>query len=193
MVNKIHDIETPDDNKGKKITLFSFITLLIIGSSIYYILIPAISDYLRQDEINRVSITEIMEKEKKYSELSEEVDRVYMENDKVIEAFNQIFSVNDFLEFCDQYFHESTLTKVDLDTFTGEYIIYQFHTSMKVENPKNFYSFLEGLSTYKNIIQIEYPIKMEGSGNFIKISFKIKVYKLDENRERAINKFDDEE
>ncbi len=190
MVNKFEKKE--NNSKIKQITIFTFITLFIMGISIYYILIPAIADYLKQEEVNMISINQIIEKEKIYSELSEEVDRVYMENDKVIEAFNQVFSVNDFLEFCDQYFHESTLRKIDLDTFSGDYIIYQFHTTMSVNNPKKFYRFLEALSGYKNIVQIDYPIKMVGDRGFIKISFKIKVYRLDENRERAINKFDDE-
>jgi len=182
-----------EDSKIKKMVIFTSIALFIISLTLFFTLIPAIEDYSKQEEVNKISIKEIEEKEQRYNQLSEEVDRVYMENDKVIEAFNQVFTVNDFLEFCDQYFHESTLKKIDLDTFTGEYIIYQFHTTMSVNNPKKFYRFLEGLSTYKNIIQIDYPIKMVGDRGFIKISFKIKVYRLDENRERAINKFDDEQ
>ncbi len=187
MLNRFNNIEN-DDNRAKDLLIIAIITTVLIGMSLYLFLLPVIGTYGELKAENKETLDLITKKDIIHKELTVEVDRIHLDNDQIIEAFNHVFNANDFLEFCDKFFKDTVLKKVDLEGYKGEYMTYEFYTTMRVDSPASFYRFLNGLSEYKNIIQIEHPIKMEGAGEFIKISFMIKVYELDDQRDRSVNK-----
>ncbi len=192
MLDRFDNIE--NSSNEKLFIIFSvIISLIIIGTTAFFVLTPTILEFYKQKKLSEEYYQEIQKKEKDYKALAEQIDVVFLKNEKIVKAFNHIFNKSDFLDFCNKYFQDSTVTRLEIEGRDGEYITYEFKTIMKTSSPKSFYKFLDDLSDYDNIIEIEYPIKMQGEGDYISISFRIKVYTLDPNGLRGIEMFDDED
>ncbi|EKR7987953.1 hypothetical protein P9H46_001313, partial [Campylobacter fetus] len=56
------------------------------------------------------------------------------------------------------------------------FLRYELNVTGLIKSPQNFYSFIDFINEYENIIRVDFPISMKGNGDKIDTSFKIKVY-----------------
>ncbi len=56
------------------------------------------------------------------------------------------------------------------------YLLSKYQISATLNDPKNFYAFIDTLKNYQNILKINLPINLQAQNQHIKIDFNLKVY-----------------
>ena len=142
---------------------------------IVFLIMPVIRDYKKtvvqlghQNNIN-IGINE------KFQISKNRLDGLQNENKDILERFNTDFNESELLDFLNEYFVDSNLTKIP--KAEQKYLQQEFNASAILDNPKKFYDFVNALQTYKNVIKLELPIDLRSrEDGDIDIKFALKVY-----------------
>ena len=163
-----------------KLLIFLFIFVFVVFLIVFLILVPSIKE-LRNAKIQNVKAYNkysYMYNQQKTKE--NELKKLKHNNLKITRAFDTNFNENTFLKFSKKYFKQVSLKKDKSSAYKKDFILYDFNTVSKITDPTVFYKFLDDINRYDNIMQADFPIQMQATGNDINTTFKLKVYRLKE-------------
>lgn len=155
--------------------------LIFIVSTLFMILIvivPNIKDYRASKIVYKKAFVHKMRVESVLTDRDNELRNLSTENRRAITSFVHKFSTDNFIKYAGKFFNEVTLVEVEKKGYKKEFVEYELRVSSSLKSPTNFYDFLEGLNRYENIIQADFPIRMESNESKISSAFTIKVYDI---------------
>lgn len=155
---------------------FVAVSLLII----FALIVPSVREYKRvKTKHSRYEMsTSIMENSIKSKE--NELQNIIRDNSKVLDALIEKFDKKDFVEYADKFFTDVKLSDVKNQRTKDGFTLYELNVTSSIKTPNNFYKFLDGLTTYKSVVKIGYPITMQSKDDNIRASFNVKVYRTDD-------------
>ncbi len=161
-----------------KLIVFLFIFVIVVFTVIFLLIVPSIKtlkstrfEYKKVYNRYTYASNELKSKEKELKDIKHQTL-------KISKAFENRFKESDFLKFSKKYFKEATLIKDSNKTYKKDFKEYKFTTVSKMSDPTVFYRFLNDINRYDNIIQADFPIKMEACKDDINTTFTLKVYTL---------------
>ncbi len=157
-----------------KIFLLFFIFAAISLALVFVLIIPSLSDYKRvnlhlskQESLNQSLKKDIKIKKDKLQKL--------INKDNRADLLKSNFHIDKLKAYMDKFFKETKFSKIKITN--KKFTSYEFSVETRANTPGNFYNFLDQLSSYKNIIKIDYPVLMQAQKDGIKINFNVKIYK----------------
>ncbi len=162
-----------------KLLLFLIVFLVVSFSLIFILVIPKIKEHrILKAEHQRVLVHKTRV-ENLFLERESELNGLKAENAHAIKAFAQPFLPVELVDFARKFFTDVHLVKVAQSDYKKEFREYELNVTSSLKTPVNFYTFLEGLNRYSNIVQADFPIHLESAQKgSITSTFKIKVYDL---------------
>ncbi|MFG5086296.1 hypothetical protein O8I31_00520 [Campylobacter lari] len=158
-----------------KILIYSFSFVGLCAILILFLIVPFLKDY--KIEHSRL-VTQQIQNTKALNELQaleKIIDDFQKMNAQNLAQINAEFSQKEFLDFTKNYFDNVKINLIPIEK-EQEYLKYQFGVSVKMKNPQAFYSFLNDLQKYKNLIEVSTPVEFKSEEKHINLKFKIKVF-----------------
>lgn len=156
------------------------IFIVVALSMVLFLIIPNVKEYRAAKAIYKQALTHKMRVESVLQEREDEYAKLKHENRRSITAFVHTFSSENFIQYTNQFFSDVKLKEIEKIGYKKEFSEYALDVSSSLQSPTNFYTFLEGLNRYENIIQADFPIYMESNASKITSHFTIKVYEINE-------------
>ncbi len=161
-----------------KLLTFLFIFVVVVFMIVFLVIVPSIKE-LKATKIRYYKVYNsylYATKEQKAKEY--ELKNLKYNNLKIIRAFDNRFNGKEFMKFSKKYFKQVSLSKDKNETYKKDFTIYNFHTVSKISDPTVFYKFLNDINRYDNIIEADFPIKMQAQNGDINTTFTLKVFRL---------------
>ncbi|EAK9945600.1 hypothetical protein A0Y81_00540 [Campylobacter lari] len=158
-----------------KILIYSFSFVALCAILILFLIVPFLKDY--KIEHSRL-VTQQIQNTKAINELQaleKVIDDFQKKNAQNLAQINAEFSQKELLEFMKHYFDDVKINLIPIKQ-EQEYLKYQFGANVKMKNPQAFYSFLNDLQRYKNLIEVSTPVEFKSEEKHINLKFKIKVF-----------------
>jgi hypothetical protein len=165
-----------------KLLLYLMIFIVVSLSMVLLLIIPNIKEYRASKAIYKKALVHKMRVQSVLNDREEEYAKLKDDNIRHITAFMHKFSGENFIKYTNQFFTEASLKEIDKKGYKKEFTEYSLNVSSSLQSPTNFYTFLEGLNRYENIVQADFPIHMESNASKISSSFTIKVFELNTTR-----------
>lgn len=165
-----------------KLLLYLLIFIIVTFVMVLFLIVPNIKDYRASKNIYKKSLIHKIRVENVLSDRDKELNTLNIENRRAITSFMHKFSSDNFIKHAGKFFREVTLVEVAKKGYKKEFIEYELKVSSKLKSPTNFYTFLEGLNRYENIVQADFPIRMESNESGISSAFTIKVYDINSTK-----------
>ena len=162
------------------VLFFIFMLILSIWFSLSF-LIPMGKDYRKNRIILKKERLDLKRYEDFYNETSKIYDNLKAKNRNIIQAFKMDFDEQAFLKENKKYFISLNISKDDNLTQHKWYKVHKVNATSKIKSPTNFYKFLDAVNKSSWIIEVTFPIDFKREGELIHSSFKMKVYKKDDN------------
>ncbi|EAJ5680797.1 hypothetical protein BXA13_00515 [Campylobacter lari] len=158
-----------------KILIYSFSFVALCAILILFLIVPFLKDY--KIEHSRLSTQQIQNTKaiNELQALEKVIDEFQKVNAQNLAQINAEFSQKELLEFMKNYFDDVKINLI-LIKKEQEYLKYQFGANVKMKNPQAFYSFLNDLQRYKNLIEVSTPVEFKSEEKHINLKFKIKVF-----------------
>ncbi|OCX43197.1 hypothetical protein A7X81_08110 [Campylobacter ornithocola] len=158
-----------------KILIYSFSFVALCAILILFLIMPFLKEYKIQ--YSRLATQQIQNTKalNELQTLEKVIDDFKKINTQKLAQINAEFSQKELLEFMKNYFDDIKINLTPIKK-EQEYLKYQFGVSVKMKNPQAFYSFLNDLQKYKNLIEISTPIEFKSEEKHINLKFKIKVF-----------------
>ncbi|MDX1810071.1 MAG: hypothetical protein R3331_11080 [Sulfurospirillaceae bacterium] len=161
-----------------KMLIFFAVFILITIVLLFSLIVPNVKQYRSaRSEYNRASAYKA-KVDSVLASREKELKNLKTKNKKIFDSFKHDFSKKEFVSFANQFFSHVSLKETQQSDYKKEFKVYELNVTSSLKTPVNFYKFLDGLNRYKNIVQADFPIELRATGDFIRSSFKIKVYKL---------------
>lgn len=158
-----------------KILIFSFSFIVICAVLILFLIVPFLKDYklthskLARQEIQNTKASNELES------LEKIITSFQNTNQTRLAQINSEFSTKDFLKFMQNYFEEVQFKSVPISK-PKDYLKYKFSIEAKIKNPQAFYSFLNDLQKYKNLVEIDSPVEFKSKEKYIELKFNANVF-----------------
>ncbi|MCR6594007.1 hypothetical protein [Campylobacter insulaenigrae] len=158
-----------------KILIYSFTFVVICVVLILFLIVPFLKDYkinysrLAKQEIqNTKAINEL-------KNLEETIENFKKTNKIRLMQINSDFSQDDFVKFMQNYFDDIKIKSIPIKQ-DKIYLKYQFNVQVKIKSPQAFYSFLNDLQKYQNLVEINTPVSFSANQKYINLNFKVNVF-----------------
>ncbi len=161
-----------------KFLIYLLIFLIVVLGFVFLFVIPGIKAYQSTKTEYNFNTQQYDTLQIKQKELIAKLALVKNENKDIIDKFSNKFDINEFEIFSKKYFDDVKLTKINSDTNSSALKIYQFSAAIKSKDPKQFYSFVKELDTYKGLAKINFPIKIISHNDSLKINFHLSIYSM---------------
>jgi hypothetical protein len=166
--------------------IISLLLLIIVFVFAFLFLIPKGKEY----RIERIAMKKEFKIKKKYQEwydeTYEQLQTLRNENKSIIEAYENEFDTDRFIQKNKNCFETLNISKKTLiDDNTSRFSIYEVNATSKIDSPQNFYTFIEQVNKSDWIVKVNFPIHFEREGNLIRSSFKMRVYKTEQTSSKA--------
>ncbi|MGM0533373.1 MAG: hypothetical protein ACQERK_02640 [Campylobacterota bacterium] len=168
--------------------LIGFILVLLVLFALFILMaIPSVNLYKQKNtQFKQIQATHSDMAQDHESRLQTLVE-LKKENKRVINAFDNKFDEESFMRYLDTQFERVSIQKEE----PGEderFLRYRLKVTTSMQTPVKFYEFLQKLNSYKNIIQVEFPIEFameegELTGMFDLKKYYYKIRPLEEKRE----------
>jgi hypothetical protein len=165
-----------------KLLAYLLVFIVVTLFMILFVIVPNVKEYRASKVVYKKAFVHKMRVENILGDRNVEYSNLNSENIRAITSFMHKFSTDNFLKYAGKFFTQVSLVEVDKKDHKKEFIEYKLKVSSSLTSPKNFYTFLEGLNRYENIIQADFPIHMEANGTKISSSFTIKVYDINSTK-----------
>ncbi len=165
-----------------KLLIYLLILIVITLFMILFVIVPNVKEYRSSKVVYKKSLVHKMRVENILSDRNIEYSNLNSENIRAITSFMHKFSTDNFIKYAGKFFTRVSLVEVDKKAHKKEFIEYKLKVSSSLLSPTSFYVFLEGLNRYENIIQADFPIRMEANGTKISSAFTIKVYDINSTK-----------
>ncbi|EAK3364760.1 hypothetical protein BGG38_03405 [Campylobacter lari] len=158
-----------------KILIYSFSFVALCAILVLFLIVPFLKDY--KIEHSRLAIQQIQNTKaiNELQALEKVIDEFQKVNAQNLAQINAEFSQKELLEFMKNYFDDVKINLIPIKK-EQEYLKYQFGANVKMKNPQAFYSFLNDLQRYKNLIEVSTPVEFKSEEKHINLKFKIKVF-----------------
>lgn len=166
-----------DQIDASKLVLYVLLFVAVCAGLIILLVIPILKDY--KNALNELSTQTHINAliDANFQESLSRLEQLKSENKAVLEQFDADFNASHLSKFLNKYFIEPNLTPIKHSGAKAEYLQHEFNVSAILENPKQFYSFIEALNHYDNVIALETPINLKSTDEGdIDIHFTLKVY-----------------
>lgn len=165
-----------------KLLLYLLIFIVVTLFMILIVIVPNVRDYRASKSVYKKAFIHKMRVENVLAERNNELSTLNTENRRAITSFMHKFSTDNFIKYASTFFKEVSLVKIEKKSYKKEFVEYELRVSSSLKSPTNFYKFLEGLNRYENIIQADFPIRMESNESKISSAFTIKVYDINSTK-----------
>ncbi len=152
--------------------IFSIMCMIVI----FAFLVPNIKEYKSVKIEYTRHLKSLNKSIQIQNQKEDELQNITKNNMKILDALIKKFNKTNFLNYTNRFFSDVKLSKKINLNEQDKFVIYELNVTTSLKSPNNFYDFLDGLSTYENIIKADFPIKLIAQKDKIKSSFKIKVY-----------------
>ncbi len=156
------------------ILLFLIFTLFLLLAFI----IPSIKEYK-----HKKAEYEMFRVQNEILVVQEEGIKIKLKDSKekhgeILSSFEDDFNQSNFVKFADNYFLDINIDSYDENDSikSVRFKAYHFSSLLKNDTPTNFYDFIDALKNYKNIIKINFPIKLMIKKEGMEIEFEMSVY-----------------
>ncbi len=161
-----------------KLLTFLFVFIFTVFFIIFIFIVPDIKELKIAKIDNNRAYNNFSYTDNSLKLKIKELKNLKYKNLKIIRAFNSSFNGQDFIKFSKKYFSNIKLVKDKNKKYRQNFTEYYFNAISEISNPVIFYKFLNGLNHYDNIIQADFPIQMQATGEDINTTFKLRVYTL---------------
>ena len=166
-----------------KLLIFLMVFIVITFGLIFILIIPSVKEHRALKAEHKRVLVHKTRVENLYLERESELSKLKSDNAHSIKAFKHTFLKEEFLTYTRTFFSDVHLSEISKSDFQKEFTEYELNVTSSLKTPTNFYTFLEGLNRYSNIIQADFPIHLESNTkDNITSTFKIKVYDLNATR-----------
>jgi len=165
-----------------KLLIYLLVFLVVTLFMILIVIVPNIKEYRASKSVYKKALVHKMRVENVLSDRDKEFRTLNTQNRRAITSFMNSFSTDDFIKYAGKFFKKVSLIKVETKNYKKEFVEYELRVSSSLKSPTNFYNFLEGLNRYKNIIQADFPIRLESNESTISSAFTIKVYDINSTK-----------
>lgn len=164
-----------------KILIFLLIFIGLSLGIVFASIIPGVKEYRAEKTKHKRSFAYLKATEDVLKKRQNLLLREKNKNLRILTSFKKNFKEENFITHAKSFFESVSLSKKTKDAYEDDFEFYELNATSHISTPKVFYDFLDSLNRYENIIQSDFPIKMEAEEETIKAFFKIKVYKLKED------------
>ncbi|MBZ7936046.1 MULTISPECIES: hypothetical protein [Campylobacter] len=169
--------------KDKSLEELNIVRILILALSfisictalILFLLLPVLKDYeqINLRENSQIGTVNSFKIDLKTSE--DKITQLKHNNEKNLDQFQQKFDEKKFNDFLKYYFKNIKITNIKIQT-PQEYLRKELKIEALMDNPKNFYNFINALKNYDNLIKVSYPITLKATPKGIAINFSVEIY-----------------
>lgn len=155
--------------------IYALVFIAVCGVLILFLLLPLLKDHnLLASQLASQNL--VYQKARSIlSQNQERLDVLISENNKTLTQFDTSFNEAHFKDFAQKFIEISSLKEQNLTT-NEPFVVKRFKLLGKIQSPKAFYDFVEGLNDYENIVKIDYPLFLKASGGAVNIELFVKVY-----------------
>lgn len=160
-----------------KLVLYTLVFIALCAILIIFLVIPILKDY--KNALNELSTQTHINKliNEDFQASLNRLEHLKSDNKALLEQFDADFNATHLLKFLGKYFEEVDLVEIKNNDAKQEYLQYEFNLSAILDNPKQFYSFIDALNTYQSLIRLESPVDLSSRDDGeIDINFMLKVY-----------------
>ncbi|WP_024954264.1 hypothetical protein [Sulfurospirillum arcachonense] len=165
-----------------KLLLYLLVFIVLTLFMVLGVIVPNIKDYRASKGVYKKAFIHKMRVENVLADRNKELSNLKTENRRAITSFVRKFSTENFIKYAGTFFNDVSLVKVSKKDYKKEFVEYELRVSSSLKSPTNFYTFLEGLNRYENIVQADFPIHMESNASKISSAFTIKVYDINSTK-----------
>lgn len=158
-----------------KLIIYTLSFISLCTALILFLLLPMLENYKTNDLKENLQIALLNNVQAKLRTSEAKVQKLRLENNQSLMQFENPIDSSALKEILDSHFKEVELNRLDINQ-SEPYLQYAFKVETSIKTPKDFYDFIDSLSTYKNLIKIDYPITLKAAKEAIMISFVIKLY-----------------
>ena len=166
------------DNKTLKFLIFILIFLAVVMAFVFLFVIPSIKEFKHKKAEYYQQLKAQKELSSKEKELQEELQKLQKKYAKSLESYKVPFEEKKFLNVAKKYFQNVKLTQKSAKKTESGLQIYEFTADFSAQTPVKFYQFIEAVNSMKNVVKINFPIKLEARNSNIFLTFNMSVYKL---------------
>ena len=165
-----------------KLLAYLLIFMIVALFMMLFVIVPNVKEYRASKVAYKKAFIHKMRVESILDDRNVEFSNLNSENRRAITSFMHKFSIDNFIKYAGKFFTKVSLVEVNKKAHKKEFVEYELKVSTSLKSPTNFYTFLEGLNRYENIIQADFPIHMEANGTKISSAFTIKVYDINSTK-----------
>jgi hypothetical protein len=152
-----------------------FLLLFVIAFS-FAVLIPEGKEYrIKRGELKKENL-----ELKQISDFSIEkeviLQKLQGDNARVIKAFDNEFSADNFKKLHQGFFSSLSISKKSKLQDEEGFSVYEVNTTSEISSPKSFYDFLDAVNKSEWIIAVNFPITFKRDGEMIDSTFTMRVY-----------------
>lgn len=157
-----------------KMLIYSLSFISICIALILFLLLPSLKAH-QQMILKENSQTAVLENFRaKLHTSRDKILTLRSENNTSLEQFQKSFNILNFTLFLQQYFKEPKIKEVE--TKKDKYLKHTLIIEAQIDNPKNFYDFIDAARHFESFIKIGYPLVLKAEKEGISLSFKVKIY-----------------
>jgi hypothetical protein len=164
------------------ILLLSFVLLIFVLIFSFALLIPQGKEYRIQRLDMKQHYADLYKYRTWSDETSMELKELKSKNQRVINAFDKLFTPERFITQNQNYFETLKLSEIKDMNSSSEFTMYEVTATSKINSPTQFYNFLETINKSDWMIGVTFPIVFQRDKTSIHSSFKMRVYSSDKLR-----------
>jgi hypothetical protein len=161
-----------------KFLIYMSIFIVIVLAFVLLYVMPSIKEYKSAKSEYFYTNEENSQLEIKKNDILEQLKKLKSDNKNVITHFYRDFNSSKFHTLVQKYFENISLEKLQSKSDNSALEIYKFNATVKENNPRMLYNFINDLKSYENIIKINFPIEISTRDRNLNIDFHISVYSM---------------
>ncbi|WP_458699967.1 hypothetical protein ACKGJI_09085 [Sulfurospirillum sp. 1307] len=165
-----------------KLLVYLLVFIVIALFMILFVIVPNVKEYKASNQVYKKAYMHKLRVENILNDRKKELKNLQVQNKRAITSFAHKFSADNFIKYAGNFFDKVSLVEIGKKGYKKEFVQYELKVTSSLKTPTNFYNFLEGLNRYENIVQADFPIKMESNASKISSTFTIKVYDINSTK-----------
>ncbi len=166
------------DDKTLKFIIFIFVFLVVVMVFVFLFVIPSIKEFKHKKAEYNQQMRMQKELSVKEKELQDNLQKLRTQYTKSLESYKVPFEEKKFLNLAKKYFQNVKLIQKSVKKRESGLQIYEFTADFSAQTPVKFYHFIEAVNSMKNVVKINFPIKLETRNSNISLTFNMSVYNL---------------
>lgn len=155
---------------------FLFVCLFLI----MFLIVPSIKEYKKTKSEHYSKMLNLARIEQVFFANANDLDALRSKHKKSLNAIVNSFDERRFAHAAGIYFSNVKLTRLPNEDDNDTFLNYELNVTGMMNTPYKFYSFIDFINNYENVILIDFPVAMRANGYKIDTSFKIKVLEAKE-------------